>query len=100
MYDGGGISPDITIPHESFSQITADLYAQNYIFDYANQYYSKNDTILPANEFIITDETYDEFKKYVNGKSFDYKTETEALLAELKSSAEREEYFTAINDQL
>ena len=36
--DGGGITPDIESSPESLSQIAAELYLRNYIFDFATQY--------------------------------------------------------------
>ncbi|HEY9114871.1 MAG TPA: S41 family peptidase [Bacteroidales bacterium] len=100
VFDGGGIEPDIVIKPESYSQITGDLYAQNYFFNYGNEFYLKNENIAPPEEFVISDETYNNFKSYVSNKDFDYKTETEVVLEELKSSSEREEYYTVIAAQL
>jgi carboxyl-terminal processing protease len=100
VYDGGGIEPDIKITPASFNQITGDLYAQNYFFNYGNEFYLKNKSISPAEEFVISDETYNDFKQYVTNKGFDYKTETEMVLDDLKKSSEREDYFAVIESQI
>ncbi len=100
VLDGGGIIPDICIKPASFSQITADLYANNYVFDYANLFASKNVEITSPNDFEITDTIYDDFKQYVEGQEFKYLTETESLIERITKSAERESYISAIDAQL
>jgi len=100
VYDKGGIIPDITIDAQNFSQISGDLYAQSYPFNFANEFVLKNDSIPSPKNFVITDSVFDDFKKYVKSQNFDYKTETEVLLEKIKKSAEREDYNIAIEDQL
>ncbi|PLW95286.1 MAG: peptidase S41 [Marinilabiliales bacterium] len=100
VLDGGGIIPDICIKPVSFSQITADLYANNYIFDYANKFAAENTEIDAPGEFEITDPVYDDFKLYVENQEFNYLTETESLIERMKKSAERESYLLAIEAQL
>jgi carboxyl-terminal processing protease len=97
VYDGGGIEPDIDIPEEQFSQITGDLFAQNYIFNFANEFVLENDTIAPPDKFRVSDEIYQDFKGFVEKQDFNYNTETEALVDRILGSAEREGYLEAIN---
>jgi len=70
VYDGGGIQPDINLEPIPFNQITGDLYAQNYFFNYGNEFYLKNKTVPPLAEFEMNDEMYEEFKIYVTEKGF------------------------------
>ncbi len=100
VLDGGGIIPDICIEPATFSQITADLYANNYIFDYANKFAYENMEIAPPGEFEITDPIYNDFKIYVESQEFNYLTETESLIDRMKNSAERENYLEAIESAL
>ncbi|MDP2722350.1 MAG: S41 family peptidase [Bacteroidales bacterium] len=100
VYDGGGIMPDVKVESRSFSQISGDLYAQNYIFRFVNNYVLEHDSIPPVDEFQVSDSLFGEFKAFVTSQAFDYHTETEALLAQMESSATRESYLPAINDQL
>ncbi len=95
VYDGGGIEPDIKMKERQFNQVTGDLYAQNYIFNFANKFAKEHKTIAPPEEFTISDSVFSEFKKFV-GDKFDYKTETEELIKRLEKSAEREEYDGAL----
>lgn len=94
VYDGGGITPDIQTKTREFSQITGDLYAQNYIFNFANDFELHHDSIAKPDVFEIDDTTYEQFKNYVASKDFSYLTETETLIEKIKSSAEREGYYS------
>ena len=49
--DGGGITPDIEILPEPLSQIAAELYLRNYIFDFATQYYWAHPDIKTPEQF-------------------------------------------------
>jgi carboxyl-terminal processing protease len=96
VYDGGGISPDVKITVETFSQITGDLFAQNYIFNFANEFALLHDSIPGPTAYQVSDEVYDDFKQFVTDQDFDYETETESLIERLRGSAEREGYLAAI----
>ncbi len=107
VYDKGGIEPDIIIDGRNFSQISADLYAQNYLFNFTNDFVLKNDSILSPKEFVITDSVFADFKQYVEDHGFDYETETEILLERLRESSKREDYknaleatFDLLNDEI
>jgi carboxyl-terminal processing protease len=100
VHDGGGLDPDVKMKTRVFSQLTADLYAQNYIFNFANRFYLHHPSIESARSFRINDSTFSEFKHFVSKKGFSYKTETEALAQRLKESAGRENYYTAVKTAL
>ena len=98
--DGGGIKPDVVMKPQVFSQVSADLYAQNYIFDYANAFYLHHKTIAPPLKFRISDSTFNQFKKFVLDKGFSYKTETGSLIKRIEQSAKRENYLKALQPTL
>lgn len=100
VYDKGGIEPDIVVDSRNFSQISGDLYAQNYLFKFTNDFVLMNDSIASPKEFIITDSVFNDFKKYVENQGFDYKTETEILLENIRKSSEREDYKDAMEETL
>lgn len=100
VFDGAGIFPDITVEPVKFSQISADLYAGNVIFNYVNEFVDNHTEISSPEIFTITSDTYNDFKKYVVNQDFDYLTETETLLDRISKSAERESYLDAIQEQL
>lgn len=100
VYDGGGITPDIIMKPRIFSQLSGDLYAQNYIFNFANQFVLHHKTIAGPSEFRISPATFNDFKNFVLKKGFSYKTETGALIQRLKQSAKNEGYYQELKPEL
>ena len=100
VYDGGGITPDIIMKPRVFSQLSGDLYAQNYIFDFANQFVLHHKTIAAPSAFRISQQTFDNFKNFVLKKGFSYKTETGALIKRLKQSSKNEGYYQDLKPEL
>jgi carboxyl-terminal processing protease len=99
VYDGGGIMPDIIIKNEALSKITINLYARNFIFNYATEYVTKHDTLSSPAQFKLTDIEYDQFKDYLINNNFDYQTETEEAFIKLSTSAAQEKYLTEAKDE-
>lgn len=97
VYDGGGISPDMTIEQPMMSNIAISLLTRYLIFDYANKFKRENSTIPSAKEFVITPEIYSDFVNWLQDKDFDYVTRSEKLLSELKKTAESEKYYQELS---
>lgn len=76
VYDGGGILPDIELESSKYSPITTALLRDNAIFDYATNYYYKNDLDSWA-QFSFSDSDFDDFISFLNRSGFEYETETE-----------------------
>jgi carboxyl-terminal processing protease len=91
--DGGGISPDIEILPEPLSQITAELYIRNYIFDYATKYFWAHPEIKSPDQFSFSNQDYDDFKNLLLSRNFSYKTVTEESFNELIANAKKEKYY-------
>lgn len=100
VYEGHGIMPDVMIEHDTLATVTAYLYGKNYIFDYANKYYSEHKSIDSAAAFEIDDATYNDFICFVQGRDFSYTTESEHALEDLKKSAKAEGYYDQIKEQI
>ncbi len=98
--DAGGIDPDIEIEDEELSKLVLSLYLKQYFFHYATEFVQKNPTIASPSEFKITDEIYSDFSSYLSGKDYDYKTESELLLEELKERAEKEEILDQVETNI
>ena len=96
VYDKGGVEPDVLTEPVVASNILVSLVANHHIFDFANQYHAEHTVIPPANEFTVSDELYQEFVDFVKNKDYDYTTETEEVLKELKTVAEGEHYMQDI----
>ena len=100
VYDGGGITPDITIDPEKFSNILRSLISKRHIFNFANQYRRNNESIDDAKSFVIGDDVYSQFKQFLNDKEYEYETKTEKAIKKLEKEAEGEKYITELQDQL
>lgn len=100
VYEGHGIMPDVQVDRDTYATVTAYLYAKNYIFDYANKFYSEHKSIAPADVFKIDDATYQDFMKFVKDKKFTYTTESEKQIEKLKKVAKEEGYLDKIQPQI
>lgn len=79
--DGGGVMPDIEIASSKSNALTDALIQNNIIFDFATDFYYKN-AFASTSDFSFSESNYNDFKKFVEGKDFTFKTETENLLEE------------------
>ena len=100
VYDGAGVLPDIQTESQTMSEITYVLISKNYIFDYATDYIIKNPKLNgDAKTFAITDADYVDFVNSLQGKDYDYKTNSEEEMEALKKSAESDKYFADIEPE-
>ena len=100
VYDYGGVEPDINVEIEPYSTVLLAMFAQQIIFNYANEYKLKHHSIAPAKEFRITDEIYQDFTKFVKTKNLAYETFTEKQIKNLKTSVENDKFSDKINKQI
>jgi len=100
VFDGGGIEPDIENDPMKLSNISLALLTQFHIFEFANEFYRRNDSIPPADQFEITEEIFNEFLKFLEGRDYSYTTESELYVKRLKSIAQKEKYFSSIEQQI
>ncbi|GAB3229975.1 S41 family peptidase [Algoriphagus aestuariicola] len=100
VLDGAGIEPDESVEEVNYAPISYTLVAGNHIFDFATQYFYKHESITDPLTFTITDQDYEEFKKFLSGKEYDYTTYVEKSVQDLEKYAEKEEYFDEIKSQL
>lgn len=100
VYDGGGITPDIKIETEDFARITQELVIQDLTFDFINTYALQNPAIGPIRNFKITDDIYNQFKKYLKDKNFSYETESQQILEKLIKASKDEKYYEGAQQQI
>lgn len=100
VYDGFGIEPDVEIEPEYMSGLAVALTTKFLIFDYATDFYYSHPTIDSADKFEITDEIYNDFKRFIADKDYTYKTLTETLLDQLRDVAKEEEYLESIKNEI
>ena len=96
VFDGGGIQPDVDMPSSKVSNITKTIVANDYIFDYATQYYYQHSSI-DIDNFKLSDSDFRDFKSYLRSKNFAFETKTEKALAKAMDVAHEEELDAALS---
>lgn len=91
--DGGGLKPDIEVEWGKNSRILYNAVADHWVFDFATKYAAEHPQIAPPEEFEITDEIYEEFKKSIDPERFKYDKVCEDLVKQLKEVATSEGYM-------
>lgn len=88
--DGGGIIPDIIVPSDMLQRFASELYVQNMVFDFATQYYWSHPQPSALDSLDLTEEDIDQFRSFLAGRKFTYKSGSESLLEQLVSAAGEE----------
>ena len=96
VYDKGGVEPDVAVPDETVPDILTALLEEQAIFDFANDYRAKHDSIAEAAQFTVDDALYNEFLKFLKTNKYTYTTSLEKKLEELKTTATDENSFSSI----
>lgn len=100
VYDGFGIEPDVETDPEYMSILSTTLVTKYHIFNYVNEFVKKHASIASPSEFIVTDEIYNDFVKYLSDKDYSYSTSTEQVLKDLRSVAKDENYLDAMKVEI
>lgn len=100
VYDGGGIEPDVEVNPKPYSQLTLALINDFMLFDYANYFHRKTESIPGPESFIITDAIYDDFTAFLKRKGFSYTTESERQLDHLRQAARKESYYASLENEI
>lgn len=91
--DGGGITPDIEVKYRDLNRLTYNILADNWAFDYATRYAASHPTLVPAEEFVVTDSIFADFKQTIDPGKFNYDRVCEQMLKKLRTTAETEGYM-------
>jgi len=91
VLDGGGVAPDVLLPHDTATGIVRALLEQHLIFDYATDWTLKHPNGIDSIEtFEFKD--WDDFNRFVQSKNFEYESALEKKLKELQTLATTENY--------
>lgn len=96
--DGKGVLPDVEVELPEAADVTASLLGKNHIFDYASHFRKNNESISNAKDFSLSEEQYNDFISFLDGKDYDYTTKTEVMLDKLKKASEEDKYYDRISD--
>ncbi|RYE24516.1 MAG: S41 family peptidase [Sphingobacteriaceae bacterium] len=99
VYDGSGIYPDVVVKQDPIANITKALITKMLVFNYANTYRNTHDKLPAPDNFNVSDADYNDFVKYLSGKDYSYSTQTERLLADLKTIADHEKQLSEIKPE-
>lgn len=99
VYDGGGILPDVEMDPMRLADITFSLGSKMLLFDFATEFRHRNPTIPAATDFQVDDKLYAEFTEWLKDKEYDYTTESESMLKDLKKAAEEDKYFDRMQQE-
>ena len=98
--DGEGIQPDIKIDVAKYSEVAQALLRNNHVFQFANEYRSKNAEAVEPMQFDITESVYDAFKTYLTDKKYAYTTRTEKDIEDLEKQAKKDNYFDLLSAEI
>jgi carboxyl-terminal processing protease len=86
VLDGGGVRPDLIVQTNKASNMVTALERSNLIFEFANKYRNEHQSIGPVESFVVDDLLFNDFKTFLTGKTFSYKSSTEISIDKLKTS--------------
>lgn len=98
--DGGGIRPDIEPTPEDISTFLYYLVQDMSLFDFATEFCLKNKTIAPAEDFTVTDDIYEDFKKFVINSGFSYNLASVKILEDLKKMVKLEGFEEIAKEEI
>ena len=100
VFDGKGITPDISVESPLLSNIAVTLLTKYLIFDYANKFRREHDSIAQPDVFAVSDEVYTDFMQFINQKDYSYTTRSEQAVNQLIEVAKTESYYQSMKDEL
>ena len=97
VYAKGGIMPDIEMDIEPESEIYKDLLDKDMFFKFTDYYLEQNPDVKT---FVCTDEVLGQFKDFLLLYNFDYISEADRRINELKEIASKKEYSESFDEYL
>lgn len=97
IYDGAGILPDVKTEPIKYSNILITLLNKNHLFTFVNDYLLKHPQYKTTSSNVsLSDNDYNDFMVYLKDKDYNYKTQSDYALEDLKSDATNEKYYQSI----
>jgi carboxyl-terminal processing protease len=100
VLDGAGIEPDEKVTEKGYAPISYTLVAGNHVFDFATTYFYAHPSLSSPSTFQVSEQEYAEFKKFLEGKSYDYTTYSEKSVKDMEAYLAKEPYYDEIKGQL
>ncbi|MFM2206319.1 MAG: hypothetical protein RL213_294 [Bacteroidota bacterium] len=99
VFDGSGVYPDVYTDPDYLSEVTASLLSNYLIFDYAGEYFRRHTSIPAARDFSLTDQEYESFTQFLQGKNYSYTDRSETRLEDLKKALESDKHFDQLKSE-
>jgi len=91
VYGGGGILPDVDLKQLELNKTTETLFNSEAFFNYATQYFYKNNSIKNPSEFQLKESDFNNLMAYLNNHNEAFKTKTEEQLLKVKKEANEDD---------
>ena len=88
VFDGSGLDPDVKFTRHNITVLDA-LDFNEFFFEYANVYCSKNNAPTDLKTFKLSDKDYDDFLAWLKASSFSYSTELELQVKDVEEEAKQ-----------
>ena len=98
--DGEGIQPDVPVDELTYSKLAQALITNDLLFKFANQFRGTHESIEEALKYNVSDDVFNDFKKFISDKEYTYTTQTERDLEKLEKQAKEEKYFSLLEEEL
>lgn len=98
VYDGRGIKPDVLLSPKDFSDIASALIKKYTLFDFSTQYRLIHDSIASPDKFEITDEIWNDFLSFTEGKDISYKSALELQLDAMKIKIQTDSLYEGLSE--
>ncbi len=85
VFSAGGILPDTVVQNEKLPEVIGNLLSKGMFFRFASYYYNKNEKKEKLNN-LNTNRLFNEFIKYLDENKFNFESEEDKLVKELKES--------------
>jgi carboxyl-terminal processing protease len=91
--DGGGVRPDFEVEEPEMSTMIYYLLNDNILFDFVTAWVQKHPSIVPAEDFTVSDEDFEALRTCAGEKNFTYDRQSIKVLSQLKEVARFEGYL-------
>jgi carboxyl-terminal processing protease len=88
VFDGSGLDPDYKFDRKNITVLDA-LDVNEFLFEYANVFCSRNAPPTDLKTFALTDKDYEEFLQWLKSSTFSYSTELELQVKDMEAEGAR-----------
>lgn len=96
--DGGGITPDVEVPVQTYSRLVYSLVYSGVTDNYAIHFVRNHPSIPAVDEFHFDE--YDDFVAYAQTQEFDYRSEAKTLFDEMRRQLSKDGLEEGMRGQL